>query len=113
MSDLVSQELDRAVELLTQNGITRRLTADALRRHLEHLVARVASAARSEALVSIRSAEDAAEAWGVTPRRAQAHIARLHERKGVGARVGRAWLLTEQEIAANRPGPPGRPREEV
>lgn len=105
----VQLEIDRAVEQLCEHGITKRLTEDALRRRLETFAARVASAARSETLLSIRGAEEAAEAWGVSVRRAQAHIAWLNERRGIGARIGRAWLITEDEIARHRPGPPGRP----
>ena len=102
---LIDLEIERAIEQITG----RQLSTAALRRHLERFAARVSTAARSDALLSIRSAEDAAEAWGVSLRRAQAHIAWLHERKGVGARIGRAWLITADEIERYRPGEPGRP----
>lgn len=110
MSAPADQEIDRAIEQLCEHGITRRLTEDALRRRLEIFASRIATAARSEFISSVRSAEEAAEAWGVTPRRAQAHIKAIHERHGAAARIGRAWLITTDEIERYRPGPAGRPK---
>lgn len=109
---LISQEIDRTCEQICEHGVTRRMSEETLRRRLETFAARVAADARSAALLSVRSAEDAAESWDVSVRRAQAHIAYLHERHAVGARIGRAWFLTEEEIERYRPGPPGVRRED-
>jgi hypothetical protein len=107
LETLIAHEIDRACEQLCDHGVTRRMSEEALRRRLETFAARVAADARSVALLSIRSAEDAAEAWGVSVRRAQAHIAWLNDRQGIGARIGRAWMLTEDEITRHAPGPTG------
>ena len=111
MQNRIDQETDRTVDLLCEHGVTRRVSDQALRRRLETFAKQIATAARSEFISSVRSAEDAAEAWGVSTRRAQAHIAAIHERHGVAARIGRAWLITDDEIERHRPGESGRPKK--
>lgn len=57
----------------------------------------------------LRTAAEAAEAWGVSVRRAQARLAQL----GIGWRdAAGEWLVRQQDIDANRPGPVGRPRKQ-
>lgn len=57
------------------------------------------------------STAEAAEAWGVSQRRALAHVRWLHERSGgeVGRRIGHQWAITLGDCARSRPGKPGRP----
>jgi len=59
--------------------------------------------AESDAMDGLASLQDAAHAWSVTPRRANAHIAKLHERYGIGRQLGGAWVLRRQDIEAHRP----------
>lgn len=59
---------------------------------------------------SLRSATDAALAWNVNRARAHAHIARLHERHGVGRLIGGRWLLTDQDIIDHAPDVRFRPK---
>jgi hypothetical protein len=68
-------------------------------------------AGADDMLLRLRSAEDAAEAWNVSTRRAQAHIAAIHKRHGAATRIGRAWLITEDEIKKYAPGAVGRPHK--
>jgi hypothetical protein len=46
---------------------------------------------------------DAASAWGVTVQRARAHIAHLHDKRGIGRQFGGSWRLTRREIEENKP----------
>ena len=77
---------------------------------LERLANEAFQRGRDAALLSIMDTAQAAALWGVSRRRAQAHIKRLHERFGIGARFGREWVITAEEAERYRPGPPGRPR---
>ena len=54
-------------------------------------------------LSDLRDAKQAAAQWGVKHRRAGAHIARLHDKYGVGRLVGGAWVLRQQDIDAHPP----------
>lgn len=66
--------------------------------------------AQDDLLESLRSAQDAAEVWGVSERRARAHIARLHAKYGIGRQFGGSWLVRQGIIERYPPGPPGRPQ---
>lgn len=99
--ELISLEIAAAVSKL-------QLKQD-LRSTLEALVQQVARLT----LDNLRTTEDAAQAWGVSRRRAIAHIEWLHEKRGVGVKLSYTWLLTAEELAANRPGKTGRPKKKV
>lgn len=58
---------------------------------------------QDDLLESLRSAQDAAVAWGVSDRRARAHITRLHEKYGIGRQFGGSWLLRQQDIDSYPP----------
>jgi hypothetical protein len=49
-----------------------------------------------------------ARIWDVSVRRAQAHVAWLHERHGIGILLGGSWFLWCEQANENRPGKPGR-----
>lgn len=59
--------------------------------------------AQDDLLESLRSAQDAAQAWGVSDRRARAHIARLHEKYGIGQQFGGSWLIRREDIERHPP----------
>lgn len=66
--------------------------------------------ARNYKPLEIYTSDEAAKMWGVTVRRAQAHIATLHARFGVGRKVGRDWLLSADEAERHPPrATAGRP----
>lgn len=60
--------------------------------------------------IELLSTDELATKWAVSKRRVQAHIVTLHERFGVGRKVGRDWLLSADEAERHRPGSTGRPR---
>lgn len=78
---------------------------------LQSLLEELYDAGADDLRACLRGTEDAADAWNVSTRRAQAHIAAIHERHGVAARIGRAWLITADEIERYRPGESGRPKK--
>lgn len=59
--------------------------------------------AQTDLLGELRGAEQAAAVWEVTDRRARAHIARLHEKYGIGQQFGGSWLLRRQDIEQHPP----------
>lgn len=104
------QEITSTVERLIPHGAGP-VTEPRLRQALAVLVARVSSNTRAYELLGIRTAEELAAEWDVSRRRAQAFIAMLHERWGVGRKIGSVWCLSADEAATHRPASPGRPRK--
>ena len=108
---LIAQAIDNAVTDLIPHG-----AGVVHEQRLRHILSRVAqnaaTAGAHAALLGLRDSNELAEMWGVSKRRVQAHCAHLHERWGVGRRVGNAWMLTAEEAESHRPGTPGRKPQE-
>lgn len=68
-----------------------------LRSILNPLAQRIASNTRAYELLGIKTAEEMADVWGVSVRRARAIIANRHERFGVGRQIGKTWVLSAAE----------------
>lgn len=83
------------------------LTLERLTWALDQVAQTAYAEGRADALLSLRTADDAAAAWNVSSARARAHIANLHRRYAVGMRIGGprrgAWLITQQEIDSHPP----------
>ncbi len=107
-----ASEIDGAVERIIPHGVGA-VTEPRLRQALTVLAQRIASNTRAYELLGIRTAEELAEEWGVSRRRAQAFIATLHERWGVGRKIGNMWCLSADEATTHRPAQPGRPRKQL
>lgn len=59
----------------------------------------------------LRTIPQLAQEWGVSIRRAQAHVKHLHTKLGVGRKLGNIWVLSEAETLDHRPAEsPGRPK---
>lgn len=67
------------------------------------LLEEIYDGAQDDLMTDLCDAQDAAQVWGVSPRRAAAHIARLHEKYGVGRQLGGAWVLRRQDVEGHRP----------
>lgn len=106
---LNQQDIDSTVERLIPHGAGA-VTEPRLRQALTVLAQRIASNTRAYELLGIRTAEELAEEWDVSRRRAQAFIATLHDRWGVGRKIGNMWCLSADEADTHRPAHPGRPR---
>lgn len=103
-------EIDSAVEHIIPHGAGT-VTEPRLRQALTVLTQRIASNTRAYELLGIRTAEELANEWGVSRRRAQAYIATLHDPWGVGRKIGNTWCRSAEEAATHRPAQPGRPRK--
>jgi len=53
---------------------------------------------RSYALMGLMTAEDVAQHFQITPRRARALIQNRHERFAVGMKMGNSWLVHRDEL---------------
>ena len=93
MNDIVRQEIDKAQANLFPCANERRIA------HWLNQVAQVAyREGRNDALMGIMTAEDVAEHYHITPRRARALIRNRHERFGVGMKAGNVWFINRDEL---------------
>jgi len=73
---------------------------------------RSASNARAHALLNLLDTEELQALWNVNRQRVAAHCAKLHERWGIGRKIGNSWVLTRDEAEAHRPAAKaGRPKK--
>lgn len=108
--EMISQYIDQAITDLIPHG------AGVVHEHrLRHILQRIAQQAgqtiKTYELLNLVDSAELEQLWGVSRRRVNAHCAALHERWGVGRKVGGAWLLTADEAERHTPGPGGRPRK--
>ena len=107
---MIKQAIDDAVDRLLPNGGGATVTESRLRQTAAVLAQQVATATRAYELLGIRTSDELAADWSVSRRRAQAFIATLHTRWGVGRKIGNVWCLSAEEAATHRPAPrAGRP----
>lgn len=111
--DQLNQDtIEGAVDRILPNGAGV-VTESRLRSALTVLAQQIASNTRAYELLGIRTSDELAEEWRVSRRRAQAFIAHLHDRWGVGRKIGTVWCLSAEEAATHRPAEnPGRPRSQ-
>jgi len=83
-----------------------------LRHALTVLAQHVASATRDYELSNLRTVDDLAAEFSLSPRRIRALAANRHARYGIGMQVGKTWLWSASEIDRMRPRKPGRPPQE-
>lgn len=70
---------------------------------LRSLLEDMYESAQDDLLSDLCSVETAAARWNVSDRRARAHIARLHDKYGIGLQFGGTWLLRRRDIERNPP----------
>jgi predicted naringenin-chalcone synthase len=114
----LKEETATPIEDLIQNAVndlvrnypdTRRQQAETIVRRFAH---QIEERIKSEILSSLRTVDDVASRYQITPRRVRAIVQALHER---GERVGyqlpgtSQWLFLPEEVELLEPGPPGRP----
>jgi hypothetical protein len=86
------------------------LTDHRLRFALDQVAQVAFTAGESYALMSLLTADEAAELIGVSSRRMREIIRVRHERFGVGMQIGKSWLIRQSELDSLRPGPGGWPK---
>lgn len=107
----IAQEKEEAISRLLPHGGSGMITETRLRAAMDALVKRIATHTRAYELLSLKDSSELAAEWNVSGRRARAHIAMLHDRWGVGRRVGSAWMLSADEAESHRPAAnAGRPK---
>ena len=119
MSDYQSRldAVDRSVQTLTKQAaadIANQRSPSAQQRIIKNLVHQVRQLERHSVLMSLMSAQDVANHYGVTKRRIQAKVKWLREERGhdVGWQVSgtNTWLFHPDELPNLSPMPAGRPK---
>lgn len=105
---LIQQAIAEAVETIEDGEPSPMRTRDALAVLAQH----VASATRDYELSNLRTVDDLAAEFSLSPRRIRALAANRHARYGIGMQVGKTWLWSASEIDRMRPRKPGRPPQE-
>lgn len=60
--------------------------------------------AQQELIQELRTTNQAAEAWNITPEHAAEYITQLHERYGAGFQLGGSWIIRQSDIDAHAHG---------
>lgn len=101
---IVSQEIQQAMDAMFPYGAgqANHIRVKTMLDKIAHIAFREG---RSYALLSLLTADDVAEHFGISPRRARAIIKTRHERLGIGYRVPgtRQWLVTPEELENLQP----------
>lgn len=102
MYPIIEQELDKAMLAMFPHGAGR--ASDIQVRHWLEQIAQVAyREGKHGALLGLMTAEEVAEHFQITPRRARALIKNRHRRFGVGMKAGNTWLVHQDELAQLQP----------
>jgi len=93
----LDREIQRAFDAMFPYGAGRAIHQQV--RHWLNTIAQVAfRVGKSHALMGLMTAEDVAEHYQVSPRRARALIQNRHERFAVGMKIGNSWLVHRDEL---------------
>jgi len=104
----VALAIAKAAETIEEGSPSSMRTRHALAVLAQH----VASATRDYELSNLRTVDDLAAEFSLSPRRIRALAANRHARYGIGMQVGKTWLWSASEIDRMRPRKPGRPPQE-
>ena len=96
-SDEVEREIKQALASMFPYGAGR-TTHTRVEHHLHTVAKRAFQAGKIYALMGLMTANDIAEHFNISPRRARALIKNRHERFGVGMQFGKSWLVHRDEL---------------
>lgn len=101
-TDQVERQIEQAMASMFPHGAG---TTNHLRvaHHLEHVAQVAWNAGRTHALMGLMTAEDVAEHYRISARRARALIRNRHERFGIGMKAGNVWLVHRDELPELEP----------
>lgn len=106
---LVDQQIEGAMEHMFPHGAGR-TNHTRVKHHLDTVAQVAFREGRSYALMSLMSAEEAAEELGVTVRRVRAIAKWRHERGfPLGSKIGGRWIFTPECVEGMRERPAGGP----
>lgn len=100
--DQVERAIEQAMQSMFPHGAGQ-ATHHRVAHHMEQVAKRAFQAGKTYALMGLMTAEDVAEHYQVTSRRARALIKNRHERFGVGMRFGNSWLIHRDELPQLEP----------
>lgn len=96
-ADQVEREIEQAMTAMFPHGAGT-ATHHRVNHHLD-IIARVAfGAGKTYALMGLMTAEDVAEHYQISTRRARALIRNRHERFSIGMKAGNTWLVHRDEL---------------
>lgn len=105
LTDLTHSHISQAVDDLLNGLGAGMVTEHRLRAALERLAHRVAADTENQVLLGLKTADELAEQFNVTPRRMRAIIRNRHKRWGSAWQVPgtNQWLVRPSEIESMRP----------
>lgn len=114
LSDTIKVEVDAMVDTLLGGQVAKTISQHRAEHVLTNLAIKVAQHIRAEVLFSLKTVDDVAEIYRVTPRRIRA-LAKARRERGfpVGWQVPgtNQWLFLPDEVEQLQPGPTGRPSQ--
>lgn len=109
-NDVVTRQISDTVDTFLPNGAGT-MTAIRLRTALTTVGHVAYTQGKHDALMGLRTAEQLAIEFNVSPRRMRAIIEAQHGRWATGMKIGSTWVVSADEIESVRPGPVGRPAQ--
>lgn len=104
----IQQAIDNAMESMFPYGAGN-ASHQRVQHHLNQIAAIAFRTGRTHALMGLMTAEDVAEHYRISPRRARALIRNRHQRFGVGMKAGNVWLVHRDELPQLEPDSKYRP----
>ena len=97
MNDITEQRIEQALATMFPHG-EGRTTRPRVEHHLRQVAQVAFREGKSYALMGLMTAQDVADHFDISVRRARALIANRHERFGTGMQVGKQWLVHRDEL---------------
>jgi len=102
MNEIVTRQIQQALDALFPHG-EGRVGRGRVAHQIEQVAQRAYTVGRSDALLGLMTAEDVAEHFQISARRARALIANRHERFSIGMRFGSSWLVHRDDLDSLAP----------
>ena len=102
MNEMIERYICEALDALFPHG-EGRAGRGLVEHQLNEVARRAYTIGRSDALLGLMTADDVAEHFRISARRARALIANRHERFRIGMRFGSSWLVHRDELASLAP----------
>lgn len=100
--DQVEQAMEQAMDSMFPYGAGK-TTHQRVSHHLEQVAKVAFCTGKTYALMGLMTAEDVAEHFQITPRRARALIKNRHERFAIGMKAGNTWLVHRDDLDSLTP----------
>ena len=113
-NERINYEIETALDALLQGKPGGTVTRQRLFSVLKRMAQRIASDARNDTLMSLKTSAEVAELYQCSKQAINARAKRLKTRFGdFGWQVSSGmWIFVPEEVEQLKPGPPGRPPNE-